>query len=940
MNSSSSEMNSSNRKLDTTNNSQVVNVNRVVKYEYGGGQQVVNEDEIDDDLDVQVSGRAPPLQDDQVDCSRQQPPKAATSSSDVVELKKTELKSGKNKSRFYMEPADDVMVSKEPGVAFKNGYVFPNEEKLCDLSRVYCLNSLAYFSTVDAQTKPNSSGKLPDPIDQEGRLELTNYFLRFMPSNQISDCFKMDKEHQMFEIGRGEFVIPLMHIIEIRGVGGSSDKLKKLSIPSEVMVNVPKELYIKCKNFSTKYFVLASSEKSISQFTQHLLTNFNSYQLRSNRFQSLLEQVNYGTNRSSPAKSGGLVGLKKSFLKSKDLRQELEDCRCSDFMSVRSAPLKIQVFNYQEFIINPNMTFYALPKDVEKILLASRVVINENYVQEFASVNSATTDSRQSMYPGSAASSSSSSKKPNRFSEFLNSSKSGTLSNKQSAQITSVSSNQPPSTPVKATKSSTNPFFDNRFPVWTFTNICTGCHLIVVPEALPNKQDQCDIIIKNYNAFLCDELVKIKMKAAGVKVEKLLNVKRVEGEDYGEYEFFKFKVPFNYEKVQVHYYRLMQMCSYKTSLELNKEAETTSFYSNLHGTKWLKNVSVLISMAAKMVACLHLHQRNVFIEEDRANNDISCVLTSLVRLLFDAKCRTIAGFENLIHKEWFLAGHKFYDRLLTTLPLARQDADADQDPNDDTTSSSSAAKKSIAPVFLLFLDCVFQLTMQYPSEFEFNEYYLIHLWDYALSGMSYTFSYNGQNDWLSSLSKLTSEPANFDENLLGALFEANNEFWHRHLERTLPLIVNKNYQQNELILNPCDKIYVLKFWSRCYLRWYDIRHAYSSSSGPILSDRVQTPAMPERTLPEGIPTFDEEEEGEEEDRFEDCSDRKLSSSSNNSEDNPPAYKPPPPPPAPPSQLQQEPAEHRQMMDALPILRINIMPGVTRVKSNGDIQTNL
>ena len=110
------------------------------------------------------------------------------------------------------------------------------------------------------------------------------------------------------------------------------------------------------------------------------------------------------------------------------------------------------------------MTFYAVPKELDRVLMSSRVVVNESSVPEFASA-SGQTDNRQSVYPGSGAASGSG-KKPNRLSEFLSSSKSATLSGKQSAQSASSSgSNPPPSTPVIANRSANNPFMDNRFPV-------------------------------------------------------------------------------------------------------------------------------------------------------------------------------------------------------------------------------------------------------------------------------------------------------------------------------------------------------------------------------------------------------------------------------------------------------------------------------------------
>lgn len=48
-----------------------------------------------------------------------------------------------------------------------------------------------------------------------------------------------------------------------------------------------------------------------------------------------------------------------------------------------------------------------------------------------------------------------------------------------------------------------------------------------------------------------------------------------------------------------------------------------------------------------------------------------------------------------------------------------------------TASSQSQSNESsgqpVTPTFLLFLDCLFQLLLQYPNEFEYNEAYLIQV---------------------------------------------------------------------------------------------------------------------------------------------------------------------------------------------------------------------
>ena len=63
----------------------------------------------------------------------------------------------------------------------------------------------------------------------------------------------------------------------------------------------------------------------------------------------------------------------------------------------------------------------------------------------------------------------------------------------------------------------------------------------------------------------------------------------------------------------------------------------------------------------------------------------------------------IQGFKILVEREWLGYGHKFGERCgLTT---------------DDGNQQS--------PVFLQWLDCVHQLTRQYPCDFEFNENFLV-----------------------------------------------------------------------------------------------------------------------------------------------------------------------------------------------------------------------
>lgn len=72
--------------------------------------------------------------------------------------------------------------------------------------------------------------------------------------------------------------------------------------------------------------------------------------------------------------------------------------------------------------------------------------------------------------------------------------------------------------------------------------------------------------------------------------------------------------------------------------------------------------------------------------------NVTWQLTSLASLMLDPYYRTIKGFEVLIEKEWLSFGHKFAQRV-----------GHGEDRHSDTDRS---------PVFLQFMDCVWQMTQQ------------------------------------------------------------------------------------------------------------------------------------------------------------------------------------------------------------------------------------
>ncbi|XP_005667319.1 myotubularin-related protein 2 isoform X2 [Sus scrofa] len=104
--------------------------------------------------------------------------------------------------------------------------------------------------------------------------------------------------------------------------------------------------------------------------------------------------------------------------------------------------------------------------------------------------------------------------------------------------------------------------------------------------------------------------------------------------------------------------------------------------------------------------------------------DRTAQLTALAMLMLDGYYRTIRGFEVLVEKEWLSFGHRFQLRLGHG---DKNHADADR-----------------SPVFLQFIDCVWQMTRQFPTAFEFNEYFLVTILDHLYSCLFGTFLCNSE----------------------------------------------------------------------------------------------------------------------------------------------------------------------------------------------------
>ncbi|XP_066510336.1 myotubularin-related protein 12-like isoform X2 [Hoplias malabaricus] len=146
------------------------------------------------------------------------------------------------------------------------------------------------------------------------------------------------------------------------------------------------------------------------------------------------------------------------------------------------------------------------------------------------------------------------------------------------------------------------------------------------------------------------------------------------------------------------------------------------WFSSLENTGWLDIIRQCLHKAVEVVECLEKENTNVLILEEEGT-DLCCVISSLVQIMLDPHYRTLLGFQSLVQKEWVSGCHAFLDRCN---PLYQKDKEC-QCPS---------------PVFLLFLECVWQLLQQQSPAFQFSETFLTVLSDSLHVPVFSTFLFN------------------------------------------------------------------------------------------------------------------------------------------------------------------------------------------------------
>lgn len=290
------------------------------------------------------------------------------------------------------------------------------------------------------------------------------------------------------------------------------------------------------------------------------------------------------------------------------------------------------------------------------------------------------------------------------------------------------------------------------------------------------------------------------------------------------------------------YQKLRRLCCPETAQHF--VVEDSKFLTLLEKSNWLFYSSLCLRYACE--AAEKLREGSTCVLQESNGRDLCCIISSLTQIILDPLYRTIDGFQSLIQKEWIALEHPFQKRL-GHVRLA-----SDVNPLQEES-----------PVFLLFLDSVWQLLQQFPDEFEFSQTYLTTLWDSCFMPLFDTFQFDTNADRLKALkdNNLVLRPVwDWSEQFLekDKLF-FNNPFYQKQQKQELPcrrsiaipagavmlpglakpLLPTPSQQNNrstlapqhfipkssipkDRYLQPEHRMSALSIWEQCYFRFMPI----------------------------------------------------------------------------------------------------------------------
>ncbi|KAL7449914.1 hypothetical protein ACHAWC_001921 [Mediolabrus comicus] len=218
---------------------------------------------------------------------------------------------------------------------------------------------------------------------------------------------------------------------------------------------------------------------------------------------------------------------------------------------------------------------------------------------------------------------------------------------------------------------------------------------------LCGRNNESDLIMEGSNSSCMLKIMDMRPKSAAM-------ANRTQGYGYENTNYYRgstinFYGIGNIHAVRDAYQKVNALC-------LNPNTSDIQWMQLVENTNWPSMTRLILS--ASWQTAFHVHYNRLPILLHCSHGwDRTSQVSALAQLLLDPHYRTREGFSTLVEKDFLSFGHPFHTRSGHGEGKNEQGGDEGQ----------------LSPIFLQFLDCVFQLVNQFPNYFEFNARYLLLL---------------------------------------------------------------------------------------------------------------------------------------------------------------------------------------------------------------------
>ena len=164
-----------------------------------------------------------------------------------------------------------------------------------------------------------------------------------------------------------------------------------------------------------------------------------------------------------------------------------------------------------------------------------------------------------------------------------------------------------------------------------------------------------------------------------------------------------------------------------SNLSYNNDSEY-AVIANLPTTSWYETIILILKSGFQIYNSIT--EKSTVLIHCSDGWDRTAQLSAISQLLLDKYFRTLEGFICLIEKDWLSFGHQF---------RYRNGFYSQIDPE-------SSKESEFSPIFVQWLDCVYQLMCQNYSKFEFNFNLLSFLANEIYTGKFGTFLFNSEKE--------------------------------------------------------------------------------------------------------------------------------------------------------------------------------------------------